>query len=195
MVSATVCWLATVWICPLISGKVKEAEWSLFPRTHKWETGKGFVQGGSPGSCCVLPGPHIVPCCTKLLWTSMSCVYWWDNVYDISQLYKDSWEKVLTSESELFISWAIIRWFWHYKCCESPTYKVSFLLLAWRNLKWSSWHSSSKYAWLHCVIFVSWLISTSTVLFWLIFLYLLFHMYLNKLFYILSGGEKKDEYK
>lgn len=134
------------------------------------------------------------PYCAVLYETPLNkyvCVYWWDNVYDISQLYKDSWEKVLTSESELFISWAIIRWFWHYKRRESPTYKVSFLLLAWRNLKWSLWHSSSKYAWLHCVIFVFWLISTSTVLFWLIFLYLLFHMYLNKLFYILSGKKKK----
>ena len=191
LVSATVPWLATVWICPLISGKVKEAEWSLFPKNHKWETGKGFVPRRVPRVLlCFTRSPY----CALLYETPLNkyvCVYWWNNISDISQLYKDSGEKVLTSESELFISWAIIRWFWHYKRCESPTYKVSFLFLARRNLKSSLWHSSSKYAWLLCVIFVSWLISSSALLSWLICLYLLFRMYLNKFFYILLKKKKK----
>ena len=159
--------------------QAKEAEWSLFPINHKWETGKGFGPRRVPRVLlCFTRSPY----CALLYETPLNkyvCVYWWDNISDISQLYKDSWEKVLTSESELFISWAIIRWFWHYKQCESPTYKVSFLLLARRNLKSSLWHSSSKYAWLHCVIFVSWLISSSTLLSWLICLYLLFRILIS----------------
>ena len=35
-------WLASVWTCPWNSGKVLEAEWSLFPVIKKWGTQKDF---------------------------------------------------------------------------------------------------------------------------------------------------------
>ena len=44
-------YLASVWSCPWHSGKVMEAEWSLFPVISKWRTQKGFCAREPHRSC------------------------------------------------------------------------------------------------------------------------------------------------